>query len=246
MEEIDKGTVEVRIHPPDFYLDSTDNYNGKYKFSSSRGKTYFVGSSSIPLKKGEGYYQNILLSSNLINYGVSDHISIGGGVDLVSILFFGPAYYFTPKVGYEVAENIHIGGGLMAVGIYGESIFGERGSDDIFSFAYGQATFGSEDFNVSVGAGPYVSHMIDDPIVSPAYILSGYLRISNGVAIIAENYFIQKEHALTEKQVINENGIYGLSFLSRKFSFDVGVAVLSPETYGSNSVLPYLSYVRLF
>src|SRR5690606_22708219 len=120
-------------------------------------------------------------------------------------------------IGYKIAENIHVGGGFTAVAIFGESIFlEETGSDDIFSLAYGQATFGSEDFNVSVGAGPLVSHMVHDPKYSTAYILSGYFRISNRIAVMAENYFTQGEHEWLDKQVHSQYGIYGIAFLSRK------------------------------
>src|SRR5690606_5039973 len=42
----------------------------KYSFINPHDTRTFFGPTGIPIKKGSGYYQNLMISSNLVNYGI--------------------------------------------------------------------------------------------------------------------------------------------------------------------------------
>jgi hypothetical protein len=75
-----------------------DNYEGKYSFANPSDTRYFFGPSAIPLDKGKGYYQNIFLLFNFVNYGITENFSIGGGLEFISTFSAGqPIWFLTPK-----------------------------------------------------------------------------------------------------------------------------------------------------
>ena len=77
-------------------LESYD-YAGKFKFPNSQETRYFFAPGGIPLKKGEGYYQNVLLTGNFVNYGVHRNLSVGGGVEFISLSAGQPIWFLTPR-----------------------------------------------------------------------------------------------------------------------------------------------------
>src|SRR5687768_10717265 len=73
--------------------------DGAYWFPNPNATRYLIGPSAIPLKAGEGYYQNIYLVLNSFNVGLTDFLSFGGGFELISTFVAGePIFYMTPKV----------------------------------------------------------------------------------------------------------------------------------------------------
>ncbi len=82
-------------------LDAKTIVSEDYWFPNPNATRYFFAPSAIPIKKGEGYYQNAYLLANMANYGITGNFSFGGGV----ILPF--AAFIAPKVGFEVTKNIN-------------------------------------------------------------------------------------------------------------------------------------------
>ena len=93
-------------------ISSIENYDyiGKFGFANPHDTRYFFGPTGIPIKKGKGYYQNILVTTNFFNYGISNNISVGGGFEFISTVSGSPIWFLTPKIGIHVSENIHLGG----------------------------------------------------------------------------------------------------------------------------------------
>ncbi|RLD65071.1 MAG: hypothetical protein DRI95_09525, partial [Bacteroidetes bacterium] len=46
---------------------------GEYWFPNPNNTRYLFAPSAIPIEKGEGYYQNIYVLANSVNYGLTDH-----------------------------------------------------------------------------------------------------------------------------------------------------------------------------
>lgn len=205
-----------------------DLYKGKFRFPNSNETRYFFGPSAIPIKKGKGYYQNVLLTTNFINYGIMSNFSIGGGVELISLLFGSPIWFITPKVGFKVAENSHVGGGFIMAG------FAAEGTSTL---GYGVYTFGSSETNVTIGAG--YGLIAGELSNRPTIMLSGTHRVGNNVALLTENYFIPV--GLTT----NYTGILGLRLLAPKNSFDFGL-VFGPQISDIIPAIPFIGYTRSF
>ena len=208
-------------------IHSLDNYDyvGKFEFANPHDTRYFFGPTGIPIKKGKGYYQNILVTTNFVNYGVTKNISIGGGFEFISTVLGSPIWFFTPKVGFDLSENIHVGGGFIMAG------FADEGTATL---GYGVFTLGQSETNLSIGAG---YGLIDQELSDyPVIMISGTHRISKSIALLSENYVIPDSFYF---------GIHGIRILSKKNSFDVG-AIIIPEIASVIPALPYVGYVRVF
>ena len=185
-------------------LDSSNFRKGKYWFPNPNYSRYFIGP-GIQLKKGDGYYQNIDLSLNTINYGITNFLSIGGGLELYSTLSGHPIFILMPKLGYKVGRSLWLGGGILYLNaLEGLGDFGGLG------IGYGSATIGNENSNASLGIGwGFVgSSWSEKPIIT----LSGMTRVSKGICLVTENWFIPDYSVFT----------YGVRFMGEKISVDVG------------------------
>jgi small nuclear ribonucleoprotein (snRNP)-like protein len=205
-----------------------DSYKGKFRFPNSNETRYFFGPSAIPIKKGKGYYQNVLLTTNFVNYGLFKNVSIGGGVELISLLFGSPVWFLTPKVGFQVAENSHVGGGFIMAGFAG---------DGTATLGYGVYTIGSSESNLTVGAGyGLISGKFSN---RPTIMVSGTHRVGNNLALLSENYFIPIN---TSTSYI---GTFGFRLLAPKNSFDFGL-VFGTDISDIIPAIPFIGYTRSF
>ncbi|OUU01308.1 MAG: hypothetical protein CBB92_03435 [Flammeovirgaceae bacterium TMED32] len=201
------------------------DYEGRFEFANPHDTRYFFGPTGIPIKKGKGYYQNILVTTNFVNYGVTKNISIGGGLEFISTVLGSPIWFLTPKVGFDLSENIHLGGGFIMAG------FADEGTATL---GYGVFTLGQSETNLSIGAG---YGLIDQELSDyPVMMISGTHRISKSIALLSENYVIPNSFYF---------GIHGIRILSKKNSFDIG-AIVIPEIGSVIPALPYVGYVRVF
>ena len=208
-------------------IHSLENYDyvGKFEFANPHDTRYFFGPTGIPIKKGKGYYQNILVTTNFVNYGVTKNISIGGGFEFISTVLGSPIWFLTPKVGFDLSENIHVGSGFIMAG------FADEGAATL---GYGVFTLGQSETNLSIGVG---YGLIDQELSDyPVIMISGAHRISKSIALLSENYVIPNSFYF---------GIHGIRILSRKNSFDIG-AIIIPEIGSVIPALPYVGYVRVF
>lgn len=155
---------------------------GEFWFENPHATRYLFSTNAIGLKPKEGYYQNTWVFFNNINYGLSNNISLGAG--MVPTFLFGASsmpIWFMPKVSIPVAKkNLHFAAGGLFGGIVGEESVG-------LGLAYGIATLGNTDNNVSLGIGyGYGDGEWGD---SPFFNLSGMYRMTRKTYFISENYF---------------------------------------------------------
>jgi small nuclear ribonucleoprotein (snRNP)-like protein len=210
-----------------------ETYNGKFRFANVHDTRYFFGPTGIPIKQKKGYYQNVLVTTNFFNLGITKNISIGGGFEFLSSVLGHPIWFLTPKIGFDISKNVHVAGGVIMAG------FSTVGTA---SLGYGVITFGSSETNLSLGAGyGYQSGHLSN---TPAIMISGTHRLSNNIALLSENYIISNS---TVNSTINSTyfGIQGIRILSPKNSFDIG-AIVSPQFFSSIPALPFVGYARAF
>ncbi|WP_258105482.1 hypothetical protein [Marinoscillum sp. MHG1-6] len=160
--------------------------SGRYWFDNPNPTRYLLSTSAIPLKKGEGYFQNALLFVNSINIGVSNHFAIGGATELASPMNGQRPLFvaLTPKVGLETTENVYLGAGLLHM-----SFSDWEGNWTPFGVAYGVTTLGNLDNNFSLGMGWGYD---EDGFQSGTTVtVSGMLRIARKASFISENWILQ-------------------------------------------------------
>ncbi len=54
-------------------------------FKNPHATRHLFAPTAIPLKRGEGYYQNIYIVGNMFNVGMLDNLSVGGGFDFITM-----------------------------------------------------------------------------------------------------------------------------------------------------------------
>ncbi len=198
-----------------------NTYEGDFRFANPHSTRYFFSPTGKPIEKGKAYYQNILLVGNFVNFGVGKNISVGGGLEFISTMYGEPIWFLTPKIGFEITENFHVATGLFMAGVTDE------GSA---SLLYSVGTYGNNDANVSLGIG---YGLVDGSLSDiPAITISGSTRVTNGLALLTENYFIDGFYF----------GIQGLRLLGKKSAFDIGVFTIAEAPIP----IPFVGYSRAF
>lgn len=210
-------------------IDPSNFKNESYWFPNPHATRYLYAPSAFNLKKGEGYYQNTLLVLNSFNVGITDNISIGGGLELFSTFAVRtPFIFITPKVGFKVSEKFHAGGGVLFVRIPETSL----------GTIYGTGTYGSKDHNItnSLGWGFVDGEFSLRPIIT----LSGMTRISKRTALVSENWFIpasSKYYGLIS---------YGIRFFGESMAIDLAFINNADIVKIIFIGIPYVSFVVKF
>jgi hypothetical protein len=200
------GTVNIKKEQVQKIVPlNNENFRkGKYWFPNPNYSRYFFGP-GLQLKKGEGYYQNTDLSLNSINYGLTDFLSIGGGIEIYSTLSGHPTFFITPKVGFKIVNSLSIGGGFLYANTT-EAIGDFAG----LGIGYGTVTYGNENSNATLGIGWGMVDKTwsDKPIVT----VSGMTRVARSIALVTENWFVPDYAIFT----------YGVRFIGERIAVDIG------------------------
>lgn len=237
-------------------IDKTQVVDGRYYFTNPHPTRYFFGPSAIPLKKGEGYYQNAYIFANSAQIGVDDHFSFGGGI-VIPFIFF-----ITPKFGFQVSEKVYLGGGVLAASTISSDIpFG-------IAIGYGTLTVGNVEnsFTINAGWGSVREEYEEyDPVTmsydyhdgwqlakKPMFSFSGMTRVSPRMALITENWVFSSRQYEYDMNGLNTNITYkyqavlslGFRLMWEKHSFDMALAI--PAIDDVVIGLPYIDYVYKF
>jgi len=208
---------------------------GQYWFPNPNNTRYLFSPTAIPIKKGEGYYQNAYIISNSANYGLTDNFSIGGGIILPTVVFL------TPKFGFKVAEKFHLGGGAIVGFVTELSTVG---------ILYGVATYGSDEHNITLGGGYgfYDEELVRNPIIT----FCGMTRVGKRVALVTENWFLPYQDddythgAWTTKTEYYTLLSYGIRIMNEKITFDIALInnrdIIEIMPLG----IPYIDFVYKF
>jgi len=214
--------------------------NGEYWFPNPNSTRYLFGPSAFTLKKGEGYYQNTYLIVNSFNFGITDHISMGAGLEFISTFgslasgTFQPIFFITPKIGYQITEKFHAGAGVLYATLPG---FFDEDNRSSFGIAYGIGTYGTPDHNITggLGWGFFNGEFSDKPIIT----LSGMTRIGRRVALVTENWIIPAD---------DYYGIitYGIRFFGEKMTVDFAFINNGDIAQALILGIPYVDFVVKF
>lgn len=228
---------------------------GKNWFSNPNATRYFFAPSAIPLKKKEGYFQNAYLLANSINIGMTNSISLGGGV-VIPFLF-----YITPKISYQVLPNVYAGAGVLVSQAFISDLNLSAG------IGYGIITVGNREHNLSLEAGYGYAKMDSSykATRAPIIAINGMSRIGKKLSLVSENWIIPRSTynreetaydpdgtAYAEVMPMSKNyytfvGSLGMRFMPGiKTSVDFAVVGFKPDPYQNYLLLPYLDFVYKF
>lgn len=203
---------------------------------------YLLAPSAIPLRKGEGYYQNIYVLMNGVQYGVTDNFSVGGGI-IAPIGFFA-----TAKYGVKMGPKVHVAAGGMFV----TTLFGMGYG---VGCGFGSLTYGNRGTNFTVTAGYGAIGGGGDWAMTqrPILNISGMLKLSEGVSLVTENWLIPTRQynynynystgygEPTVTHTYKPQVSAGIRLGAGHHSFDIaGLAI------GGEIVIPYFAYAYRF
>ena len=198
--------------------------NGKFLPADSNATRLFFGPTARSLRRGQVYLGVYLLFLPIVQVGLTDRVSIGGGTPL----FFGfgdwrPAW-ITPKVQLYAGDRAAVAAGAIH--------FFMPGEDDV-GIAYVATTLGSGDGGVTAGAGCAYANG-EKGGCSAVAMFGGERRVSRRVKLITENYVWEGSGLLSG----------GLRVLGDRLSAELGLVI----PIGSNDFIafPFVNFVWVF
>ena len=205
--------------------DSDAMHEGEYWFPNPNSTRLFFAPTGHMLKKGEGYFSDYVLIFPGFAYGLTDNVSIGGGISLIPGELENQIYYFTPKVGVSLSEKVHVSTGFLLAGTRG-------GTGGV---GYGVGTFGDGDASATVGVGwGFAGGEIQN---KPLAMLGGEARVSRRIAFVTENYLLPIE---SDNNIIYS---FGVRFMGEKLTTDLALV----NSSGGNGIgVPYVDFVFKF
>jgi len=184
--------------------------NGKIWIENFQDARYFFSPNGYGLRKGEAYYQNVWVLYNQFSVGLTNNISIGGGI--VPLFLFAGAptpIWLIPKISIPVVKDkFNLGAGALVGYVLGEEDAG-------FGLVYGTGTIGSRDQNLSLGVGYgwVAGEFTDKPVINICVLI----RTSPKSYFMSENYYLSIDGtnlfllSLGGRSVIKRIGLdYGL------------------------------------
>lgn len=217
MTELGEVTIPVYKVKEIREVSSSAFKDGSYWFPNPNRTRLYFGPTARMLSGGSGYFSSFWIFFPSITYGVTGNISLsaGGsifpGIGIENQLFFGSA-----KVGVAATEQIHLAVGAMAFRLP-DLDDDDNDDDSIFSgFAYGVATFGTEDLSATAGLG--YGYTEDELADKPAVLLGGEWRFARRLSLVTENWVIPG----ADDPLIT----YGLRFFGEKMAADLGFATI--------------------
>ncbi len=207
------------------------------KSSFDHSTRYLFAPSAIPLKKGEGYYQNVMIGLNSVNVGITDNIAVAGGVEMITLLLSldleEPIVlgFVNAKYACQVAEHVHVGGGLLINGVISSgALFNENVAN---ATAYGMVTLGNENTHFTASLGARMNNTGE--FGSPVGAFSAAHRISNRVGLVTENWLIWDNRGSFSTLPAVHAG--ALRFFSDFIVVDMGVFFFGAHFDGDNATL---------
>ena len=167
--------------------------DGKYWFPNpNRTRLYFAQTGRM-LNASEGFISDTYIIFPGFAYGLTDNITIGGGMTIIPGLSISEQlFYVAPKVGINTKSNIELAASALILRIpsYTDDIgFSELDEDSyIIGILNFVGTIGSPDKCLTVGLG---YGFADGELANkPAVILGGEWRFARRLSFVSENWVL--------------------------------------------------------
>jgi hypothetical protein len=204
----------------------------EYWFPNPNTTRLFLGPTGRTLKKGNCYFSDVYLFFPLIAYGVTDYITISGGVSLFPGVGGDQLLYLAPKVKLISTDKFNLSTGSL---IIKPPSFG---SDDtpLIGMLYGVGTYGTHDANATFGLG--YGFVDKDFAEEPMLMLGGELRQSRNTAFVTENWFLPGMNSPLFS--------LGIRFFGRNLSVDLAFFTWIYDNEIFFPPIPYVDFVYNF
>jgi len=206
-----------------------DIRNGEYWFRNPNATRLLFAPTGRSLRKGEGYFSDYLLFFPGVAVGVTDRLTLGGGMSIFpGIGLDEQLLFFTPKLGVLARPELHVSVGALVM---------RTGFDDSESLGivYTVGTRGGENGSVTGGIGVgYAGGGFAD---SPALMVGGERRVSRRVGLVSENYYFP---GAFDAGLVSG----GIRFFGEKMALDFGLVRTVGDSDGVT--FPFVGFIVNF
>jgi hypothetical protein len=224
--------------------------NGPRPSDSNYSRLLF-SATGRPLKKGEGYFSDHYVVFPGVAYGLTDNVSVAGGLSVVPGLGISDQiYYGSVRAGKQFSDRVAVSLGALAAR-------GGESESETLGLGFVTATLGKPDKSLTVGAGvartvteEYYSEYVrgawqgnyrNEASYTPVVMVGGTVRMSPRLALVSENWLI-----LTEDFKLSEQPFaLGVRFLGERLTADVGMVFVG-EVIEEGFPIPWLSVTYHF
>ncbi len=210
---------------------------GEYWYANPNTTRLFFSPTGRMLKKGEGYFADYYLFFPAITYGITDNITIGGGMSI----FPGghldeQIFYLTPKVGIKAVKKLNLAVGALLIKVpksdnEDSTTVNSETVDNPYGIGilYGVGTYGTADASFTLGVG--YGFVDSDFAEKPMLVIGGEKRLTQRMALVSENWiFPELDNPLVS---------CGIRFFGEKLSVDLALI----NTLGKEAIFPGFPYV---
>lgn len=208
---------------------------GSYRRDNIFHNRYFFTQSAFNIRRSEISISNHLAVQTTLEYGLTNHLSVYGGFNILNILDpneFDNLNVFSAKLaGFKLDKNLTVGGSVMYANYF-----------DKYVICSGLITLGNSNNNLTVGLGPQFS--FDTYFAPPFYdeemldvSLSSLVTIS-GMVRVSPNVYLMSENWLAGSSDYQDIYSFGGRYAGRAFSFDLAVAYMTMY----DDIVPYAGF----
>lgn len=200
--------------------------DGRFMRADANETRLFFGPTGRTLPAGDVYLGVFELYLPFLAVGVTDRITLAGGAPLIFVDDMPLIVYLAPKIQLIRAGRVTGSVGSLSFFIPDEGNAG---------LVYGVVTSESADGAGSLTAGAGWGYADGDVEDSPVLMVGGDARVSRGLKLMTENYFIPE---------VEDGALFafGVRFLGERLSADLGLAVPA----GFEVALPLVNFVYSF
>lgn len=199
-----------------------------------------------PLPAGSGYFSDHFVVFPGLTYGLTDHLSIGGGMSFVpGIEADEQLFFLAPRLAKQFTPDFAASAGVLFA----------RGADTNggVQVAFSMATFGEPDASATVGLGVARSTRTEwrpegdswtpyrQAQHAPILVVGGTRRMSRRTALVSENWLVLNRDFRLSRQPV----ALAVRLMGESLSADVGLVVVG-ELIDEGLPLPWLSVTYQF
>ncbi|MEZ5358991.1 MAG: hypothetical protein R3F48_09200 [Candidatus Zixiibacteriota bacterium] len=210
---------------------------GKYWFDNPNQTRLYFGPTGRMLKKGEGYFADVYLFFPSVTYGVTDNITVSGGVSIFPTDDIGEQIiYFTPKIGFNSSPKLAFAASAFIVRVpdwFGDDDDIDNDGDDdivdVLGILFATTTYGTPDKSITFGLGfGFADSEIAD---KPAVQIGGEYRLARRMSFVTENWVFPE----VDQPLLS----YGLRFFGENMAVDLALFNVLDE----DAVVPGIPYI---
>ncbi len=216
--EIRKSQISsIEIKNPDYHIGTDPNQSRL--FFAPTGKT---------LPAGTGYFSVCELLFPMIAVGVTDFITLAGGISIVPGVD-EQLYYLNGKVRAVKVKDFDFSGGILYTNFTGND-------EDGLTELYVVGTYGTNENAITLGGG--LSFTQNSNETYPIFIIGGEAKLSRSVKLISENWIP------TDRNTAKFFSL-GLRFFGKHLAGDFGLILPVDPDSGTMSGWPFIPWIGL-